>query len=383
MTTPFVVLADDLTGAAEIAALGARCGRRAVVVTAGRTTFAPADFVVVDTDTRLCEPVEAARRVGAIAADAPIARAPWVFKKTDSVLRGPIAAELAAIASVRRIRRVLLVPANPALGRVVCHGQYLVNGQPLHLTSFARDPHHPAHSDRVVDLLGDDAPLPVFSSTWTNDLPDSGLVVGDAENESDLAAWAERVDANTLPAGAAGFCRALLRHAGWIEARTLPPCPRRGPVLILSGTIFPASLPQESKRLPPRVDIPVNALSDPAAQRSWENNVAQTLAQDQTAHVATVAVPAAAGVSSQLQEFMNALTSSLHHKRAFAHLVVEGGATASALVRHLGWSELVVVHEWAQGIVTLRPEPDEGVDITIKPGSYAWPSAWGKLWFGA
>ena len=60
-----VVIADDLSGAAELAGAALRHGLSAEV----QTVFFPdtnADVVCVDTDSRLLPPAEAARKVAAI-----------------------------------------------------------------------------------------------------------------------------------------------------------------------------------------------------------------------------------------------------------------------------------------------------------------------------
>ena len=62
---------------------------------------------------------------------------------------------------------------------------------------------------------------------------------------------------------------------------------------------------------------------------------------------------------------------------AFRHLMIEGGATAAATLAALGWDELAVAGEWAQGVVTLRPAAAPGILVTMKPGSYDWPES---LW---
>jgi uncharacterized protein YgbK (DUF1537 family) len=54
----------------------------------------------------------------------------------------------------------------------------------------------------------------------------------------------------------------------------------------------------------------------------------------------------------------------------------EGGATAAELVRRMGWSRLTVLRELAPGVATLAVETGESIQLTIKPGSYAWPEQW-------
>jgi uncharacterized protein YgbK (DUF1537 family) len=64
----------------------------------------------------------------------------------------------------------------------------------------------------------------------------------------------------------------------------------------------------------------------------------------------------------------------LHAAGAFRHLLIAGGATAAAVLRGLGWSRLKVVRVWGPGVVTLQPLAAPGFAVTLKPGSYPWPS---------
>ena len=59
-------------------------------------------------------------------------------------------------------------------------------------------------------------------------------------------------------------------------------------------------------------------------------------------------------------------------------IFAEGGATAAAVIRRLGWTRLTVVRELAPGVATMDAAGASGGQITLKPGSYAWPETiWG------
>src|SRR5215467_6378115 len=125
------VIADDLTGAAELAGIGLRYGLESEVVVCGKCTAANPDLLCIDTDSRSCKPGEAARRAGHAARELRKAGARWIYKKVDSVLRGNVITEIRAIQKTLGLRGVLLVPANPCFGRVIRHGRYFVNGKPI------------------------------------------------------------------------------------------------------------------------------------------------------------------------------------------------------------------------------------------------------------
>ena len=125
------VISDDLTGAAELGAVGLRYGLAAEIV-AGEGAIAASDLVCVDTNSRSTSREEAARRTAAAARQLNAAGAQWVYKKVDSVLRGHVVAEVEAVMKAFGVDRALVVPANPLLGRIVRDGRDYVRGKLIH-----------------------------------------------------------------------------------------------------------------------------------------------------------------------------------------------------------------------------------------------------------
>jgi len=54
-------------------------------------------------------------------------------------------------------------------------------------------------------------------------------------------------------------------------------------------------------------------------------------------------------------------------------LFVEGGRTASALVRRMGWARVSVCRQYAPGVVAMQCHAAPRTILTVKPGSYSWP----------
>ncbi len=183
-----IVIADDLSGAAELANAAVQAGFSAEV----QMRFwagSDADVICVDTETRSLPPEAAGTLAGNVARSIAMTDPELVYKKCDSVLRGPIAAESLAIARALGRKRVLLIPANPSRHRVIRGGEYFVDGTPLAQTAFATDPDYPRRTSRVVDLLG---------ST-------SGIETPDVVSAVDVSSQAATVNAGTLPVGAVDF----------------------------------------------------------------------------------------------------------------------------------------------------------------------------------
>ena len=201
------VIADDLTGAAELGGVAFALGLRASV----QTRFEPltgVDVVVIDTGTRSRPPAEAAAVVARVAAQVKDAGPDWIYKKVDSLLRGPVVAEIEAVLAATGLPRCLLVPANPSRGRLVQNGELLLGGRRLHETDFAHDPEYPRLMSRVRDLLqpGSDR-----------------ITVPDVVSQADLRRLVDRAtrdDARVLWAGAADFFQVLLDRHGGARRRT-------------------------------------------------------------------------------------------------------------------------------------------------------------------
>src|SRR5262245_40838884 len=136
------VISDDLTGAAELGAVGLRYGLEAEIVVQGQPT-GNAELVCIDTSSRSSPPEEAAQRVVLASRVLKTAGTSWIYKKVDSVLRGHVLTELEALMKELGLASALLVPANPLLGRVIRDGRYYVRGKPIDQTEFANDPEYP------------------------------------------------------------------------------------------------------------------------------------------------------------------------------------------------------------------------------------------------
>jgi uncharacterized protein YgbK (DUF1537 family) len=379
------VIADDLTGAAEIGAVGVRHGLRAEVIGAGRPA-ADAELVCVDTDSRSCTAAEASGRTLSAANLLIEAGAVWIYKKVDSVLRGQVTAELEALMKSLQLNRALLVPANPSLGRVIRSGRYYVHNKPIHETEFAREPEHPRTSAKVLELLGRPKTLPIQICEIKEPLPASGIIVGEAATLSDLQHWAERRDAKTVVAGAAEFFGALLAVTGQAvsaarrDAASVPP---EGRELFVCGTTSRSGrdfLSAARARRTPVFSLPAelawNADFTPAAMEAVANRVIAALRSHPRA-ILTIGLPAIREPvkARLLAEHLVGLAGVVMSRSEVGHVYAEGGATAAALVRRMGWDRMKVLRELAPGVATLAVKGDKSLLLTIKPGSYTWPAA--------
>ncbi len=379
------VIADDLTGAAEIGAVGLRHGLTAEIVRSGEPS-GHTDIVCVDTDSRSCKTEEARQRAAAAAKLLRAAGARWIYKKVDSVLRGHVTAEVEAVMRQLKLERALLMPANPSLGRTIRDGHYFVRGKLIHKTEFGRDPEYPRRSSQVLQLLK----VPEkFSIRMANDDQwsfDQTIAVGEADTSQDVCEWAAVSSPEILPAGGAEFFGALLGRerpveSGDSETMSLPSAGRE---LFVCGTSTEASrkfITAARRRKHAVITLPAELiwgaeLSSAALTSITRNAVA---AFDlHTRVILAVGLPLVRNteVAKRLYRNVVQVAEGVIEKVAITHVFAEGGATASELVRCMGWQRLTVERELAPGVATLSVGDDQSMLLTIKPGTYAWPAQW-------
>lgn len=384
-----VVIADDLTGAAEVGGVALRYGLT-VEVQMELATDVDVSLIVIDTDTRSCTAAEASRRVASVAGQLREGAAAQVFKKVDSVLRGQVTAELTALLKAWGKRRALLVPANPALGRVITGGHYFVNGQPLHETDFARDPEYPATASNVLSILGPAGLWLVRVVRPGEVMPDRGILVGDATSAADPATWARRLDDDTLPAGAAEFFAAFLKATGLQPVEKAIVEAEAGEY---ATALFVCGSPSASSRSFCKTceahGIPVLRMAPglfgltPQSPRLIQEWADETVVALKTHRRAMVAIDRPLrrdpGLPQILSSHLSKLVERVINRQPVDHLFVEGGATAKSLVQRFEWKRLRVRRELAPGVVCMQIEGQARPLLTMKPGSYAWPDV---VWKG-
>jgi uncharacterized protein YgbK (DUF1537 family) len=382
------VIADDLTGASELGGIGLRRGLNVEIVIGGDCR-ADADLLCVDTDSRACTAKEAAQRAAAAANELRKAGARWIYKKVDSVLRGNVLAETHAIQKTLGLRSTLLIPANPCFGREIRDGRYYVNGKPIHRTDFAHDPEYPRTSSKVLELLKSRNAFAVTVNRLAEQMPASGIVLGEVSTTADVNQWVHRHSAQMLAAGGAEFFGALLNVLNPKPKMSAPSTAvkdrRSSPVI---RELFVCGSTSEYTRQfvseADRNGIPVYGF---LLSRSKHFSISP-LAVVCTAHEAALEFRSHPRVILEIgRPLLDKRTVARKLARSLAqtavlviarakpdHVYAEGGATAAELVRSLGWRRLKVVKELAPGVTTLSLSGRNAPLLTIKPGSYpGWP----------
>jgi uncharacterized protein YgbK (DUF1537 family) len=360
-----IVIADDLSGAAELAGIAFARGYTAEVqrefdVASG------AEVIAVDTDSRGLLPDAAAKRVEALTRAVMAARPAWIYKKVDSVLRGNVRVEIDAVLQATGHAQALLIPANPSRGRTIVGGRLLVDGVPLDQTSFRDDPDHPRISAIVAELLG----------------PGDRIDVPDVADSATLRRYADQSHVDTLPAGAADFFTALLDARGAGQGKTAPanaPVSIERPVLLVCGSRAAWTMRQQQFQA---AGLPILLVPDPFEDlESHVRRAADELANRGSLAVAIGDDSSHRRAAQELLPRLATVVASLLEVMPVATVLVEGGATAAALARRLAWNRFRVVQSAPAGVGVLQPlESAPAPTFLIKPGSYAWPEEiWRRL----
>ncbi|HEY7120558.1 MAG TPA: four-carbon acid sugar kinase family protein [Tepidisphaeraceae bacterium] len=384
-----VVIADDLSGAAELAAAAANLGCSAEV----QTSFNPsskAEVVAIDADTRGISGSEAAEVIAMLTRDVLRAEPRWIYKKTDSVLRGNVRAEIESMLHATGLPRALLVPANPSKGRIIRDGIYLVAGTPLAKTAFAIDPEHPRRTSSVLELLGETGNLPVRRVSADEDLPGEGIIAPDVTDPADVKRHAARVDDRTLPAGGVEFFEALLAVKRKDQTAISAHVPKRldGATLFVCGSAHAWDQGRGSACarygmavLSMPDDMRSGAVADDDAVAGWAERIANAISASGRALVAIGRAQAPDEKTAPphcLADLLAQAVAGILRRGTNVTLCVEGGSTASALLRAMGWTRLTAQPSpGLAGVAALRPEGIEDTLLFVKPGSYPWPA---QLW---
>ncbi|MGW0456440.1 four-carbon acid sugar kinase family protein [Streptomyces tendae] len=383
--SPLVVLADDLSGAAECAAVLPGCRR---ILLDPAAPVRPWETPVIDLDSRRRTPAGAARLV-AQATGRHAATGARLLKKADSLLRGHLAAETSEFAA--GASGLVVAPAVPAAGRTVRDGVVRLHGVPLHHTEAWRAEPGPVPRS-VAEALGraETTVLPLdqvragathLGGSLRSALARGAPVVCDAETDADLDAVAEA--ALGLPhtvrmVGAGGLTAALGRRCGPVAPRTgpgrAPAVPR--PVVVVVGTAHPGAVAQIAQlTLHGARHSALSAESLLGPGGNGEHPTARARAVLEGAPVSVLSISGTRAVDpSAAPRLARALARSVAAVLPEdADLVLTGGETARRVLDELAVTTLLPVGQVHHGAVHCRTV--DGREVVTRPGGFGGPDS--------
>ncbi|HEX2629491.1 MAG TPA: four-carbon acid sugar kinase family protein [Chitinophagaceae bacterium] len=358
-----IVIADDLTGAAEIAGICLRFGLRATISLNGELPLQQGVSIIC-TDTRSMNKAKAKQVTAAVMKE--IGERPVFYKKIDSVCRGHVLDELLIEMQESNKQRAIIEPANPSLGRAIENSKYYINGVAISETDFANDPEFPAKSSMVINMLsakGKD----VLVAKHSDQLPGKGIIVGEATSKEDIEAWAHKTEHDDVLVGAGDFFTALLQRDCQLIETSHPAI--QTPYLYISGTAFNGSrdfIKQIKKKYQTVVYLPGDNDNE-----SWLSVANELLAKKQKLILAFDPAMNITKDAVMLRSSMAKQVKQLLQQETVKEILIEGGATAAAIIKELNIEMLEADYEWQRGAVRMKAGQ---CYISFKPGSYELPT---------
>lgn len=379
-----LVVADDLSGAAESAATFLlRTTRIAVLLASDRFEVpdlgdAGPRVVVLDSDTRHASPGDAGEAVARYAAQlVGASRTTRVVKKVDSLLRGNLGSEVAALAAMLDGTAVIAT-ALPSARRTVVDGVPLVEGTPLAATNLwgAEDGPAPATVgdvltglDHVIVPLGVVRDAALLRAALTAAETQGTAAVCDAETDADLDAVvaAATVLRSPLLVGSAALVAAA--------ARQLPPDPVRNPpttssgdhvVVAVVGSAAPGITEQVARLA--ELGLPVLTL-DPHQLLESPQGAAHRVAEAWAANGLVLALDQSVSVDRRSARRLSAALAAAAAPATGRATVLfaTGGETARAVLDSLGVSTLTPDSTHAAAVTSHAPD---GLVVITRPGSH-------------
>lgn len=380
-----VVVADDLTGAAEIAGIGLEYGL-SVELNTEVNMQSDAALMVISADTRSLSKKEAVEKSITIAEKIKTLQPEFIYKKIDSVLRGHVLAEIETYMQQLQLATTLLLPGNPLLGRTIVDGHYFVKGVPVHETSFANDPEFAITSSDVLEILNAKEKSNLHLMNKDVEINGEGIFIGDIIVNDDLQIWSTKTNEQMLLVGAANFFKALLLTKNFVSVKDDAAYNFSVDKLYISGTTFEKSVSaiQRIKNNGGAVSYMPEAFlnkdgNSTALINSWSNEIIATI-QSQGNCIVAFAENYSVGhtlLPRQMAAIMADIVYEVYQKNPVQEIIIEGGATAATIIRKLQLSAFKPLQQFAQGVIRMQCLQKPNLFITMKPGSYDWPhSIW-------
>lgn len=416
MTLLIGCIADDLTGATDVALTFAREGLATIQVNGvpdETLAVADADAIVVALKSRTIAAAEAVAMSSKALAWLRARGAARIYFKICSTFDstpagniGPVADALAeamagALVGAPGAALNVVTPAYPRNARTVYQGHLFVGAALLSDTGMRTHPLTPMTDSNLVRVLQAQTPhrvglLPCDVAAQGADALRQGLealagagvrhVIADAIDDAQLQALGRALRPQWLATGGAGLAAGLAaacRDPARATAATTIDWPR-GPGVILAGSCSPATLEQLDAlgdTLPRRQLDPLRLDRDPdevAAVIGWARR--HLGARPVLIHASAPPDQVAAAQAALGRERAAQLVEDAMRKIATAlagagveRFVVAGGETSGAVVEALGVRALAIGPEIAPGVPWTRAADGRPYALALKSGNFGGP----------
>lgn len=400
-------IADDLTGATDLALMLARGGmsvKQVVGVPAGPAALGDADAVVVSLKSRTIPSAQAVEQTLAAAqvllaagAEQLLFKYCSTFDSTDDGNIGPV---IDALLTLLGENRTLACPAFPTNKRTVYKGHLFVGDQLLSDSPMKDHPLTPMHDANLVRVLARQTKRAVRLIDITTVRGDAlgpaldapGIAVVDALEDADLVAIGRAAAGMRLLTGGSGIAMGL--SANWgiapsaeVARRQAPP----GKAAVLAGSCSAATRRQVETAL----GAGLSGLQlDPIAIAEGRQSVAEAVqfaaAASSTPLIYASAAPDAVARSQEklgreragavIEDFLAELARLLV-QHGFDRFIVAGGETSGAVVEGLALESLDIGPEIDPGVPWMYSSAGgRPIAIALKSGNFGAETIFVKAW---
>ncbi|GAA4287907.1 3-oxo-tetronate kinase [Georgenia daeguensis] len=402
-------VADDYTGATDVATALRRSGFRPAILFGGvpgdRSAPAGADAVVVALKSRTAPAadavawsLEAADWFDELGVQRVFHKYCSTFDSTDSGNIGPVTD---ALLDRSGARLTVICPGSPVHGRTVYGGQLFVHDQLLSESPMRHHPLTPMTDSDLVRVLGRQTPHhvallphsvvrsgPAAVRERLDALEADGVrhVVTDAIDDADLRVIAAATQHLPVLTGAAGLAAALAPDGVSAEAGPAPGAGRAdvglpaGPAVVLAGSCSRATMEQlayarermPSHRLDPLVTPGAEELR--ARATAWLTDhlgkgpvlLYSSAGPEERAAAAKVF---GARTAEVFEDVLGDL-ARVARERGAHRIVVAGGETSGAVIQRLGVESALVGHEEDPGVPWLLTPDERPLALLLKSGNF-------------
>ena len=409
-------IADDLTGASDLALMLSKGGMRVRLLVglpdrAG--ALSDAEAVVVALKTRTIPAAEAVAQSSAAARLLRTAGAGQLFFKYcstfDSTDAGNIGPVIDALLDLLGADRTIACPAFPGTGRTVYMGHLFVGTQLLSESGMENHPLTPMRDANLVRLLARQGRTPVrlvphsvvsaggaALRTAIEEAP--GCAIVDALSAADLRRIGAAVRDLPLVTGGSGMALGLPANFGVApppatEASVAPVAALPGRSVVLAGSCSTATRRQVAHALQagvPALRIHPDAIAREALRPEDVVDFAAGTDRDATPLIYSSADPGeVAGVQDRIgrdragalvEAFLCRVAQGLRGE-GFTRFILAGGETSGAVLEALGVRSLDIGPEIDPGVAWCRSAaPEPGLALALKSGNFGRPGFFTDAW---
>ena len=381
-----LIIADDFTGALDTGVQFTKVGIETKVIVNTELDLdqnSDVEVLVLNAETRHLEKEQAYSIIYQLIKTAEKAKIPFIYKKTDSALRGNIGSELTAVLDASGCPILSFIPAFPSMDRITKDGIQYINSVPVSESVFGKDPFEPVKYNSVKEIIQSQSPVcvnEIKETVYRNQEMQEGISVYDATSERSLVEVAEYLKKNGkyhLIAGCAGFA-ALLPELLGIKGRPEMSKPFFSKLIVICGSVNPITREQlrygencgyERIRLTPYQKLNRQWLESVSGQKMLEQigqsmrthicciidgNDSEKEGEFDTEGYARKNNMNVNDLRMTISETFGMIAKKLLRIEQDTLMLISGGDTLLGLMRQIGENELIPVQEIVPGCVLAK-----------------------------